>query len=829
MDMIFLRKAVILRILVSVALALAAQAAAAETYCVQNQADFRNALGYANNNGRIKIEIVQGTYDIHGTVWDGGLAYGVSIGNGTEILGGYTAGCAGRNIEVGNTVIGDSHLGMYVNGAFVYGDMTIEGLTFSIPNGLSLWFDASTMGPARDDAVILFRRDAFLDADYGGLRFMYSQEDDYNGTLRIVDTLVAGNTNEVGSCSLDIWNNAGTPTIQLINDTVVDNHGDGGWGTGACVHGEAPGALLAYNSIFYGNDGTDLFSHLLINQFVDNTIQHEYAQGAIESGTLTGNPRLDADYRPIESPPSPVINSGSTTAPGGLPTTDLPGRNRVIGTAPDRGAFESTINDAFLQTVTNTNDSGAGSLRQALVNAIGHGSGLISFDIGSGCGPHVITLGSELPAITVPLIINGYTQTGSGMNDLDAGDDATFCVILESGSSSVTHGLRVPDTANDGTQLTVNGLAFSGFSDAALLLNGGKQHIVVGSRFGGIANGHTLQPNGVAVQLGTGTSGVTIGGDDVAQRNVIGSSTNAGVVLFGAGSGAPPTPTGTHGNTVINNLIGVGWSTNADAFTNLGNGTRGIYISGYDNTITGNWIGDNVQSGIALVGGGAQGNTINANYIGFPWDAGVYGNGQAGIHLQGDNNDAPTGNTMLDNVIAENGTQGVWVEIGQHNRIRRNGIYANGGLGIDLWSAGVLPNDDDGVQFLDFPNIGLNYPVLSAASGGTLSGTFSGTLTTIPGNYRIDFYQTPGGCDPAGNRQAQGWIASAVVTVPAAQSGDQGTATFSVVNPAGDLGQLYTGAGITATTTDGDGDTSELSACVPYQFIDLIFADSFER
>ena len=827
MDMIFLRKSVIWRTLAGVTLGLVAHAATASTMCVQNQTDFANAVGYANN-GRMKIEIVQGTYDIHGTAWAAGLARGFAIANGTEILGGYTAGCAGRNIEVGNTVIGDSQPTGYANGAFVYGDLTIEGLTFSMPGGLSLWFDASTLGPAHDGAEILLRRDAFLDADDGGLRFMYSQEDDYNGTVRIVDTLVAGNTSQGAWCSLDIWNNAGTPTVQFINDTVADNHGSGEWGTGACVHGEQPGALLAYNSIFYGNAGTDLFSHLVVNQFVDNTIQHEYAQGAFEVGTLTGNPQLDADYRPIESPPSPVINSGSTTAPGGLPATDLPGRNRVVGSAPDRGAFESTINDAFLQTVTNTNDSGAGSLRQALANAIGHGSGLVSFDIGSGCGPHVITLDSELPAITVPLIVNGYTQTGSGMNDLDVGDDATFCVILESGNANVTHGLRVPDTAANSTQLTVNGLAFSGFSDAALLLNGGTQHIVVGNRFGGNAGGHALQPNGVAVQLGAGTNGVTVGGDDIAQRNVIGSSTNAGVAVFGAGIGAPPTPTGSHGNTIVNNLIGVGWNVSGEAFTDLGNVTRGIYVSGYDNTISGNWIGDNVQSGIALVGGGAQGNTISANYIGFPWGAGIYGNGQAGIHLQGDNNDAPTGNTMLDNVIAENGTQGVWVEIGQHNKVRRNGIYANGGLGIDLWSVGVLPNDDDGVQFLDFPNIGLNYPVLSAAFGGTSNGTFNGTLTTLPGDYRIDFYQTLGGCDPGDNRQAQGWIASALVTVPAAQSGDQGTATFSLVKSAGDLGQLYAGAGITSTTTDADGDTSELSACVSYQFIDLIFANGFD-
>jgi len=813
------------------ALASHAPRVAAATVCVSNDAQFHIALETARHL-TTRIEMVQGTYDLHGSVWemDSHIAL---VSAGTELLGGYTAGCSGRNIEVGNTVIRNSSNTYHFNGAYVVGDLTIEGLTFKVYDGFSVLADADYGAVVPSGTLILLRRDAFLDSHSGGLYLSWNQDDDVGGTFRVVDTLLAGNTGIVGTCALAM-ENYGTARYELVHDTVVDNSGNTDFGAGACLFNHElnetnHGSLFVYNSIFYGNSDFDLWSDTLISTLVDNTIAQHHTPGAFEFGTLTGDPELDSNYRPIESPPSPVINSGSTTAPGGLPATDLPGRTRVVGTAPDRGAFESSIDDAFLQTVTNTNDSGAGSLRSALTGAIQHGSGLISFDIGSGCGPHVITLDSELPAITVPLIVNGYTQTGSSMNDLDAGDDATFCVILESGNSAVTHGLHVPENAGNGTQVTINGLAFSGFSDSAVTLNGGAQHIVVGNRFGGSADGQTLQPNGIAVRIGTETSGVQVGGDDVAERNVIGSSTNAGVAMFGAGSGAPPVPTGTHDNQVVNNMIGVGWNVSGNAFTNLGNGTRGVYVSGYNNTISGNWIGDNVQSGVALDGGGAQGNTISANYIGFPWGSGLYGNGQAGIHVQGASNDAPTGNTIVDNVVAENGTQGVWVEIGQHNKVRRNGIYANGGLGIDLAGAGVLDNDDDGVQALDFANIGLNYPVLTSATGNIAAGTFSGSLTTLPGDYRIDFYQTPSGCDPGDNRQGLGWIASAVVTVPAPQGGgDQGTASFAVQKPAGDLGQLYANGGITTTTTDSDGDTSEFSACVPYQIVDHIFADGFD-
>ena len=53
-----------------------------------------------------------------------------------------------------------------------------------------------------------------------------------------------------------------------------------------------------------------------------------------------------------------------------------------------------------LYTVTNTNDSGVGSLRQAIVNANANaGTDTISFNFGSA-GVHTINLTSALPTLT---------------------------------------------------------------------------------------------------------------------------------------------------------------------------------------------------------------------------------------------------------------------------------------------------------------------------------------------------------------------------------------------------------------------------------------------
>ena len=70
---------------------------------------------------------------------------------------------------------------------------------------------------------------------------------------------------------------------------------------------------------------------------------------------------------------------------------------------------------ASTYTVSNTNDSGAGSLRQAIVDANNHaGPDTITFNI-SGCGGVcTISLGSALPALSAgQTTIDGYTQPGS--------------------------------------------------------------------------------------------------------------------------------------------------------------------------------------------------------------------------------------------------------------------------------------------------------------------------------------------------------------------------------------------------------------------------------
>src|SRR5258708_9379245 len=71
-------------------------------------------------------------------------------------------------------------------------------------------------------------------------------------------------------------------------------------------------------------------------------------------------------------------------------------------------------------TVTVTNDSGAGSLRAAITSANGGaGTNVIQFNMPPfDWTVKTITLASALPLITHPMIIDGYTHTNSSPNTL---------------------------------------------------------------------------------------------------------------------------------------------------------------------------------------------------------------------------------------------------------------------------------------------------------------------------------------------------------------------------------------------------------------------------
>jgi titin len=198
----------------------------------------------------------------------------------------------------------------------------------------------------------------------------------------------------------------------------------------------------------------------------------------------------------------------------------------------------------------------------------------------------------------------------------------------------------------------------------------------------------------------------TVGGDTPGERNVISGNDLYGVWIYG----------GAQNNTVSGNYIG----TNASGMADLGNTEHGVYISyGDQNTVGGDTPGErNVISGNDLYGVYISGddNTVSGNYIGTDASctAGL-GNTYYGVFIcQGAQN-----NTVgPDNVIAHNGSDGVAVDGSTtiSNTITQNSIFSND-IGIDL-SSGA--NGDIAAPIIVTTTVGSVNVVGTACAGCTV-------------------------------------------------------------------------------------------------------------
>ena len=196
-------------------------------------------------------------------------------------------------------------------------------------------------------------------------------------------------------------------------------------------------------------------------------------------------------------------------------------------------------------TVTNTDDSGLGSLRWAITNAnTTPGANTISFQI-SGSAPFTIALLSQLPAITNQVIIDATTQpnySGTPLVELNG---------ASAGSGSV--GLQLNSAFN-----TVIGLAINRFHTNGIVLSG-VSNVIQGNFIGTDTTGANARGNG-SFGIWVASSGNRIGGSKAGNGNVISGNRDNGIYISSASS-----------NSVQGNYIGVS-ATGASALGNTNNG-----------------------------------------------------------------------------------------------------------------------------------------------------------------------------------------------------------------------------------------------------------------
>lgn len=486
--------------------------------------------------------------------------------------------------------------------------------------------------------------------------------------------------------------------------------------------------------------------------------------------------------------------------------------------------------DAANFSVTTPANSGAGSLRQAIIDANTNADfSYIDFNIPGACPRVIAPTSADLPAITNGVRIDGWTQPGSSANTRTAGDNATRCIVLAGGNGRTT-GLRFSGGSNE--QFWLQGLAFSGFNPAsgdgeALRMVGGFGNLIWGNQFGGTlssgAGNLVLQPSETNIVL-TGFSSSTVGGDLPSQRNVIADADGPGVLV------TSDTFFSSTGNEIINNLIG-SYGLELTANGNL----TGITIRTADNTARGNTIINNDQDGVRMDVAAAGNNLIQANRIGIADTiclgdfcfGGAAANGTNGINLFF----GPHDNIVYDNVIKFNSNVGISIGSSTggaslRNWLVGNELYGNGAQGT-FFNVYNGADNDAAASNQDMANRGLNYPVITRAYGGTRKGWVEGSLASTNGNYSIDVFTStaPDAGFPRG--EAEFFHRSFYgVSINNAPSGQNGNTSFKASFPVAPITSLA-GRVVTVTAADFDGNTSELSAPVTY-LCDVIYSHNMD-
>jgi hypothetical protein len=472
-------------------------------------------------------------------------------------------------------------------------------------------------------------------------------------------------------------------------------------------------------------------------------------------------------------------------------------------------------------TVTNTNNSGPGSLYQAIADANADlDRDTIRFNI-PGSGVHVIDIsGKALPDIIGPVVIDGYTQPGSRPNTLSVGDDAVILIQVKgngapgnrngfavTGGNSLIRGLSITSLyVAVWLHSTLGGDAvegcFVGVDPSGQLASGAVDQTVIGGPTVKVSNSFGLFVESPLA---------TIGGSGLDKRNVISGNLYAATIR-GRSAAVAGNYVGTDatGTTAIPNgtamLIGVNGTVDAQTVIGGPAPTSGNLISG--NAGTAIQVGDFSLGGSSFAADYA---VISHNVIGTTADGvGRLGNA-TGIHIYDSNHTVIGGiDPAAGNVIAFSTFAGVAVDnfvsgkpcLG--NSILSNRIYGSGTRPIVLMTnrsdAPVLndPGDPD-----TGPNNRQNYPMLTSSSVANGVVTTKGTLNSIANtSFTIQFFAD------SRNLAApnQTYLGSTTVTTDGS-----GNAAFTVSFPLAD-GNVF----ITATATnDATGDTSELYDSVP--------------
>lgn len=422
-------------------------------------------------------------------------------------------------------------------------------------------------------------------------------------------------------------------------------------------------------------------------------------------------------------------------------------------------------------TVINTNDAGAGSLRQAITSANTNplDADNILFNIpttdpnyNAATGVFTITLISLLPTVnSISVSIDATTQPGNTNPDgpeicLKSNSNLMYGIALPLSGGVVkgfiingfmygvamTNYLTYPSgscTVSDcyiGTNYnataalpndigiavlvagsnTITNNVISGNTTAGIALRNSNSNTIRGNKIGTDRTGMVAVSNYNGVAVDSSSSNI-IGGNTTLHKNIISGNSYAGVAIHSNRS---------HNNVIKGNYIGINanGNTRADTLPNY----YGIAINdSYSNIIGGsaaterNIISGNLDGGISMLGASSKQNSIKGNYIGTN---------------VGGTDSIPNANGILLSGAAENTIGGS--NAGEGNVISGNSlggiVFAYSGARLNSVKGNFIGTNYLGTQPLS-NHTGIY--IKSNANNNTIGGTTATERNIISGNIEM--------------------------------------------------------------------------------------------
>jgi hypothetical protein len=485
------------------------------------------------------------------------------------------------------------------------------------------------------------------------------------GTLSLLNTTINGNNSGEGGALA--YTNA---ALTVRSCTITANNTMAG-GTAGCILDLSGAGMGIRNTIVAGNISGGVYRDLDPGQSMTGNNNLVGIGGALVNGVngnITGvtDPRLfpmningGLTQTFALMPDSPALDKGSNAD---APATDQRGQMRPsdgdndgMATA-DIGAFEV---QRYL--VTNTNNSGLGSLRQAILDNNTAGGGYVKFAIPTIGQTKVIVPKSPLPVVSRTLHIDAWSQGGQSYQGPP---------LVE------IDGVQVPNTIGLDIQWSdciIRGLAITDFlgptSDGIgvkISTRQGLRNWIYGCYIGVGLNGTSNKGNGqYGVWIAPTANGNTIGTNADGQRDVQERNVVSGCVANGQRTGIYVE---SNSNTISGNNVGTD-VTGQVAIPNF----NGIWVvAGTSNqigsnpflanpTAARNVVSGNTNYGVSIFSQGSN-NFVSGNYIGVKADGASALSNVVGVALDEVNRTLVGGTSIGErNVISGNTQYGVLI------------------------------------------------------------------------------------------------------------------------------------------------------------------------